>query len=147
VLAIEMEITMAEQNDFRPGRMTGIRLDRTADHFVLRSVKSDGTTTTMPLSSEEVATLAAMAPTLLQMVAAADPSLRNRSSVVPVVAMEVFDFQVRPEMLQAKILLLLRLGTDGSGTAAYAFSPSQAKRLAHTISPLLQSMGNPSIRQ
>jgi hypothetical protein len=140
---------MAEQNKFRPSRTTemiGIRVDRIGDQFVLRSVKSDGTTTTMPLSTEEVATLAAMAPTLLQMVAA-DHSLQNRSSVVPVVAMDVFDLQLRAEMLQTKILMLLRLGTHGSGTAAYVLSPSQAKRLAHTIPLLLQSMGNPSIRQ
>ena len=70
--------------------MVGIRVDRTGDHFVLRSVKSDGTTTTMPLSTEEVATLAAMA--------------------------------------------------HGSGTAAYAVSPSQAKRLANAIPLIRQSM-------
>jgi hypothetical protein len=52
--------------------------------------KSDGTTTTMPLSTEEVAALAAIAPTLLQMV---------RSSAVPVAAMDVFDLQLRAEML------------------------------------------------
>jgi hypothetical protein len=68
-----MDITMVEQNEFRPSQtteMVGIRVDRAGAHFVLRSVKSDGTTTTRPLSTEEVATLAAMAPTLLQMVAA-----------------------------------------------------------------------------
>jgi hypothetical protein len=106
--------------------MVGIRVDRTGDHFVLRSEKSDGATTTMPLSTEEVAALAAMAPTLLQMVAADRPFVTKQISAVPVAAMDVFDLQLRAEMLQTKILMLLRLGTHGSGTAVYAFSPSQA---------------------
>jgi hypothetical protein len=133
---------MAEQKEFHHG----LSLDRVGDHFILRNVKSDGTTTIMSLSTEEVGTLAARAPTL-QMMATADHSLQNRSSVVPVVAMDVFDFQLRPEMLQTKILLLLRLGTHGSSTAAYALSPSQAERLAYSIPPLLQAMGTPSTKQ
>lgn len=41
-------------------------------------------------------------------------------------AMNVFDFQLQPEVLESKLFLMLRLGTTGSSSVAYAFSRSLA---------------------
>lgn len=120
--------------------MTGLSLDPAGDHFVLRSAKPDGTTATMPLSADEVLTLAEMAPTLRQQALMMVHPLQNKSTAVAVMAMDVFDFQLRPEMLETKLLLLLRLGNLGNSTVAYALSPNQANHLAQSIPPLLERM-------
>jgi len=69
--------------------MSGLSLDPAGNHFVLRNEKPDGTTATMSLSPDEVVTLAAMVPTMIQTAmamirplparACANASLKHRS--------------------------------------------------------------------
>jgi hypothetical protein len=120
--------------------MTGLSLDRAQDHFVLRRERPDGSKATISLNPLEILTLAEMVPNLRQQAFAMMYPSADRSTVDPIVAMDVFDFQLQAEVLQSKLLLMLRLGTTGSSTAAYAFSRSLADRLAKEISPLLAPM-------
>ena len=120
--------------------MSGLSLDPAGNHFVLRNEKPDGTTATMSLSPDEVVTLAAMVPTMIQTAMAMIRPLQSRSSATAIAAMDVFDFQLRPEMLQTRLLLLLRLGISGSSNAAYALSADQAERLSQRIPPLVAKL-------
>jgi hypothetical protein len=54
--------------------------------------------------------------------------------------MDVFDFQLQLESLDAKLLLMLQLGTTGSSTVAYALSRIQADRLVREISRRLPQL-------
>ena len=113
--------------------MTGLSIDPVGDHFILRRDRADGENASISLTPEEMLTLAEMAPSLRQQ------ALRmiypqGTSSVQAIMAMDVFDFQLRPEVLEAKLLLMLRLGTTGSSSVAYAFSRTLVDRLAREIS-------------
>jgi hypothetical protein len=120
--------------------MTGLSLDRAADHFVLRNERPDGTKATMSLTPIEILTLAEMAPTMRQQALAMMYPSQNKSSVEAIMAMDVFDFQLRPEVREAKLLLMLRLGKTGSSAVAYALLRSLADRLARAIAALVPSM-------
>jgi hypothetical protein len=119
----------------------GLSVLPTADNsFTLRRVTPEGNKTEIVLSADDVLTLAEMAPTLRQQALTLLHPLRNTTSVVAMYAMDVFDFQLQQEMLGTKLLLLLKLGSSGSSTAAYALSPDLADRLAQSIPPFLAKM-------
>jgi hypothetical protein len=120
--------------------MPGLSIDRANDHFVLRRERPDGTKASIALNPTEIVTLAEMVPSLRQQAFAMMYPSADTSSVYPIVAMDVFDFQLQAEVLQSKLLLMMRLGTTGSSSVAYAFSRSLADRLAKTIPPLLTPM-------
>jgi len=125
-----------------------LSLDPTGDHFVLRSTKDDGSTATIPLSPMEVLTIADMAPTCRQMALTMLNPQPNRGTITPIASMDVANFQLEPEMLGEKLILLLQLGPTGSSTSALAFPNSLAERLAREIeSRLAQIREQKSSRQ
>jgi hypothetical protein len=126
--------------------MTGLSLDPAADHFVLRRERPDGTKATISLTPVEMLTLAEMAPLLRQKAFAM--LYPSQNTVEPVMAMDIFDFQLHLEVHEAKLLLRLRLGTTGSSSVAYALSQSLADRLTREIAALLPSVReNPPTQQ
>lgn len=126
--------------------MSGLSLDPAADHFVLRRERPDGTKATISLTPVEMLTLAEMAPLLRQKAFAM--LYPSQNTVEPITAMDVFDFQLRVEALETKLLLILRLGKTGSSNVAYALSRSLADRLAREIAVLLPSVReNPPTQQ
>lgn len=118
--------------------MAGLSLDPATDHFVLRRERPDGSKETISLNPVELLTLAEMAPLLRQKAFAM--LYPSQNTVEPITAMDVFDFQLRLEALEAKLLLILRLGNAGSSTVAYALSRAIAGRLVQEIAALLPSV-------
>lgn len=127
--------------------MAGLSIDPAKDHFVLRREREDGDKASVSLTPLELLTLAEMAPSLRQQ-AMAMLYPQNRSSAEAIVAMDVFDFQIEPEVLESKLLLMLRLGATGSSNAAYAFPRVLADRLLREISLHLPKLrDDPLVKQ
>ncbi len=112
--------------------MVGLSLDPAGDHFVLRSVKADGTTTTMPLSVEDVVTLVAMAPALSQQVFSHSRP-ENKARAGAIIAVDVARVLFQPEILGEKVLMTLLFDTSGNSQATFAFSLDLAAQTAENI--------------
>lgn len=112
--------------------MTGLSLDPAGDHFVLRSVKPDGTSTTMPLSVDDVVTLVAIAPALSQQVFA---RLHPEGGEKPgaIIAANVAQVKFHPERLGEMLLMSLLFDTSGNCQATFAFPLDLAAQMAEDV--------------
>jgi hypothetical protein len=128
--------------------MARLNLYPATDHFILRREKPDGTKEAMSLTPLEILTLAEMVTTLRQQAFAMMYPLENTASAQAVMTLEIRNFQLRPEIQEAKLILNVQLGNTDSRTVAYALSRSLADRLAREIAVLLPSMRkNPPTQQ
>jgi hypothetical protein len=119
--------------------MTGLSLDKAGGHFILRRQRRDSTRGSISLTPNELLTLAEMAPSLRQQALAIVYSSQDTSSAEAIIATDVFDFQLRLEALETKLLLMVQVGTTGSSTISHALSRELADRLGREIPPILPS--------
>jgi hypothetical protein len=125
-----------ERANFMDENLSSLTLDPDGDDFILRRTDTDGITTTIALSAQDVLTLAQSAPALQQQVLSRHAP--KGGNVTAIAANPVKQIEIIQEMLGENILLAIT--SLGDGRTIFAVPLPVAQHLTEQISAHLAAM-------